>query len=114
MKVKIDKAEVDKIFAEETHQADVVAKLYRLVFKDWDRIESVRQWPRCSRETGQYIGSKFMDFDIAHHPKVMRGGLWMSCGFSTLDTESVGPWEVVYDEAAVEYKAEEAGENGKV
>ena len=90
----IDKKDVDKIFDESTHQSDVCIALYKLVFKNWDNIIKIEGWPTIGKKGGEYIMSKCIDFDSKHHKKVLKGGLWMNKGFSTLSSEDLDDWEV--------------------
>jgi hypothetical protein len=101
--MEISRVQVDEIFASSDHQADVLVKLYRLVYPDWDNIKKLHGWPKCGKALADYIAKAFMAFDRKHHPKVMPGGLWMNNGFSTLDNDYLGPWEVDPSKGEPEY-----------
>ena len=92
MRVTISKKQVDKIFENAKHQQDYVIDLYRLVFRDWEQIESIEGHPKVSRKTSEYIFEKAKSFDKKHHD-CLAGGLWFSMGFSTCD-KGVKDWEV--------------------
>ena len=118
----LKKEDIDAIFEEGEHQAEVALALYRLVYPDWDDIESIDGWPKAGPEVSAYLMEKFISFDRKHHPShrmivsrdrrsrltpeqdrgCVPGGLWLNQGFSTLDTEHLLPWEV--ERAPVVYK----------
>ena len=96
--VKIDKTKVDKLFEESLHQGDVMLELYKMVYPNWDEIEKVDGFPKCSREVADYCCQKFVDFDKVNHPKVMAGGIWLNNGFTVddnLDGWNVTPAKVI-------------------
>jgi len=85
----IPKETIDEIFkrndeSSDPHQATVIVELYKMVVHDWDRITKIDGWPIVSKETNEYLFRKFMDFDEKHHPTVLKSGLWMNNGFSTI------------------------------
>jgi hypothetical protein len=104
--------EIDLIFEEGKHQTEMALALYRLVYPDWDNIESIDGWPKAGKEVSAYLMKKFIAFDRKHHHGsvkgevrdrgCMPGGLWLNKGFSTLDAEHLYPWEV--ERAPVVYK----------
>ena len=103
--VTLDKDTVEALFKEHDHQSDVVVELYKMVFPDWDNITHVEGWPTVNKATGNKLFNLFIDFDKIHHPKVIRGGLWMNNGFSTVEDMGLNDWqvarcEVTYKEAA--------------
>ncbi len=107
---------IDPLFEESEHQVEVALALYRLVYPDWDNIESIDGWPKAGVEVSAYLMQKFITFDRKHHGHklygdvrdrgVMPGGLWLSKGFSTIGTEHLLPWEV--ERAPAVYKKEPA------
>ncbi len=109
IRTKFDKQkllEVDNIFDESAHQADVVDALYAMVIPDYERVTKIEGWPKAGEQIQRYLFDKFYTFDRKHHPEVMKGGRWMNCGFSTLDNESVDPWEVVVDTDILVYEGD--------
>jgi len=79
----LKKAFLDVEKNDQPHQADVLIKLYKLVFgKAWDAIEKVHGWPRCGKGIWEDCCRMFRDFDCRHHRGVMAGGLWLNNGFS--------------------------------
>jgi len=88
-------SKVNKCFAGQSHQHDVLIALYELLYgcKEWARIESVQGWPKAGIEVHQYIGECFIRFDKAFHPDVLSGGLWMNNGWSC--DRSLESWEVM-------------------
>lgn len=97
----LDKEKVDLLFEEEKDQADVLVKLYKMVYPDWDRIEKINGFPTISKETNEYIFDKFFAFDKKYHGEVFMGGLWLNNGFSSLEGQDlsfmeVRPVDVVY------------------
>lgn len=81
--VKITTADVDRCFEGQSHQADVMVALYKLVYPNWDEIASVDGYPSMSKDISKHSWARFIAFDKEHHPKVMAAGLWMNSGFST-------------------------------
>jgi hypothetical protein len=90
----LSKQEIDKIFQENDHQADVLLTLFKRVFPDWEKIKMLDGYPLAGKEVHQYITESFVRFDKKHHPKVLNGGLWMNKGFSVVGNEELGNWEV--------------------
>lgn len=86
------KKEIDAIFAAATHQAEVVAGLYRLFIPDFDSVADLKGWPTAGSEISRYIWDHFIEFDSVHHPDVMAGGCWLNYGFSA--RHKVPAWEV--------------------
>lgn len=99
-KVMLDKERVKVLFGIYNHQADVMIALCKMVYPEWDRIETIGDdtmtWPSVNNKTWKAICEMFMTFDQQHHPDVMNGGLWMNNGFSweeDRETDLVD-WEV--------------------
>ena len=92
----LTKSKVNKCFAGQTHQRDVLIALYELVYGKqlWSRIKRVTGWPTAGEALHQYIGECFIRFDEAYHLDVFAGGLWMNNGWCS-DQELLEPWEVV-------------------
>jgi len=101
--VKLKQEAVEKLFEEHTHQSDVLLGIYRLVFPEWDRISSIKGYPRVNDRTWSIIARLFFAFDKQHHPEVMQGGAWMNTGFGSCKTESLPDWAVDMSECVVEY-----------
>lgn len=91
-KLKLTKADIDKIFEEAGSQAEAVVNLYKLVLPDFDGRERVYH-PTAGRKLNEYITKKFIKFDQEKHPTVLSGGAWLNYGFST--SEDLDDWEVV-------------------
>ena len=89
-----DRTMAKVLLPEPTGQSDALIAIYRIVFPQWDQIESLDGWPKCNKTTWQAICSLFMEFDRAHHADVMPGGLWMNNGFSSRDSDHLKDWEV--------------------
>lgn len=100
---------INKCFAEQTHQGDVLIALYKLLYgkRLWDQIEVLVGWPKAGAEVHQYISECFIRFDKAYHPDGIAGGLWLNNGWS--GSQDVGPWEVKLTPYTL---TEEADENG--
>jgi len=90
--ILIDPDEVDKLFIEHTHQAELISALYRMLYPNMDEIEKVNTYPYINETTHYYLGSKFIAFDKKHHPDILPGGAWMNWGFAC-DTD-LEDWEV--------------------
>lgn len=101
--IKVTKWQINEIFEKAGHQQDVVVGLYKLAYPDWDDIILIDGFPKCDRGMQKYIFDKFIDFDHKHHPNVIKGGLWMNNGFSTLDSEHLD-WEIDIEGIPVKYK----------
>ncbi len=92
--VEITKKEIDEVFNNAKDQADALIALYRKVYPNWDKIKSVDGYPIAGKKINSYLCGKFIEFDKIHHPDVLHGGLWINNGFSGLDNDNVGNWEV--------------------
>jgi len=92
-KINLTASKVNKCFAEQSEQADVLIALYKLLYgKLWESIETIDGWPKAGMEVHQYIGECFIRFDKAFHPEVMAGGLWLDSGWS--GDKDLAPWAV--------------------
>lgn len=99
--VLLTKEKIDQCF-EAPDQHKVWENLYRLVYPEFDRIAHINGYPAVGEKTHKYIFAKFIQFDKAHHPEVMAGGLWMNSGFGC--DRSLVEWVVV--PAPVEWNAD--------
>ena len=93
-RIRLTEAAVQACFENQTHQAEVLIGIYRLVFREWDDIEQIDGWPSVNDRTWKAIARMFMDLDKVHHPNVMAGGCWMNSGFSTMHGAKLRDWEV--------------------
>lgn len=87
MSQRVSKEDIDACFDGAVSQKEVAARLYKLVFPDWDSIVKIEGWPKCSAATNKYIFDKFIEFDRIHHPEALGGGLWMNSGWGTAEME---------------------------
>jgi hypothetical protein len=94
MLVKLDPAEVERIFKESKHQRQAADELSRLVFPNYDNISKIHGYPRVSQETSVRLFEQFIAFDREHHPDVLPGGLWLNCGFSGTCSRDLPDWSV--------------------
>lgn len=92
MPIQLTEAAVLACFENADDQQDVLVALYRLVFPDWDDIERLDGHPAVNDRTWTAICRLFIEFDQAHHPNVLAGGLWLNSGFSS--GHKLGDWEV--------------------
>jgi len=79
--IELTKDIIDKCFENCIRQSQYWTNLYRIAFKNWNNIKSIKGFPKVSKETGTYLAQKCIDFDRKHHPEVMSGGLWLNKGF---------------------------------
>ncbi len=80
--ITLDPTTVRNLFADLSHQAEVLIELYRLIFPDWERIVKLEGYPAINDHTWNEIGELFIAFDHLHHPDVFAGGCWMNRGFT--------------------------------
>ncbi len=92
---------IQKIFDESEHQDCVIAKLYKMVFPDWEQIQQLEGYPEIGQELWCYICNLFIEFDRLHHQKVLKGGAWINYGFSV--NKSLEPWEINLRNCKVNY-----------
>lgn len=92
-KVTLTKEQIDACFEGETHQGDVIIKLYKLLHPDWDKIKKFNGFPRAGDGVWEYIMKKFRDFDEVHHPNVIKGGVWINNGWSSYNSADLAGWE---------------------
>jgi hypothetical protein len=100
---------VKALFNEHDHQVDVALAIYKMVWPNWDDIESIDGWPSVTNETANKIMKWFIEFDKVHHPDVFAGGLWMNKGFSTSDSEWLIYFEVDDENVKLTYKDDAHG-----
>ncbi len=92
---KLDKQKIIDLFAiENTSTVEIMISIYKMVFPNWDDIESIDGWPTISNFTSHKIFGLFMAFDAKNNPDVLPGGLWMNKGFSTLKSDHLLDWVV--------------------
>lgn len=89
----LDEKEVEKLFETCDHQMDVVIGIYKMVYPNWDDIESIDGFPTINRTTNEKFFKLFTKFDRKNHPNVIPGGIWMNHGFS--EEDGLDDWEVV-------------------
>ncbi len=107
-KSRITKEDLDRIFGESTDQGQVIIELFKLVIPGWVDVNSVGHYPECSEELSKGIFNRFFAFDAKHHPRVMRGGIWMNSGFS-VNEDITDPEEVWVNLDKIKYKEEDGG-----
>jgi hypothetical protein len=103
MHVKLNKEQLETIFAEAKDQADYLIAIYRLVFPQWDAIEKIHGWPSVNDKTWKAICRMAMDAD----PRLcdaMPGGAWMNSGFSTSHGKDLPDWHVSMEGVRLEMK----------
>lgn len=91
--VHLRKADVDAIFDTATHQAEVVVRLYRLVYPNWDAIAEVDGYPQVHPATADYLMRRAIAFDQRHHPAALAGGRWINSGWGQGGVD-LHEWEV--------------------
>ena len=74
--------QIDACFENVLHQYFVMVNLYRLIYPNFDEIDEIVGYPKCSESLSDYIFNKFIRFDQEHHPKVFSGGAWMNKGWA--------------------------------
>lgn len=106
--IKLDKEKVRALFENGTfnHQADILIAIYKMVYPDYGYIEKIDGWPTINQNTWRIISKWFQEFDLKHHPRVLRGGLWMNNGFSGHGGEALADWEVDETTATITYRGE--------
>ena len=100
----LSKETIDTIFEMAKEQSDYALGLYTYVVDNWDAVISVNGYPKVNQETADYIFGKAIEYDKAHHPDVLSGGLWLDYGFGV--GEHCEPWTVQYDEDIIQYGTE--------
>lgn len=105
--MELTKKMIDKIFEQATSQEEYIYALYRAVVPNWDMVVRVKEFPRTSKTTSEYIFDKVQEFDFKHHPEVLAMGAWLNSGFS-MDEKLKTDWEVIIGYGDIEYKEKEA------
>lgn len=93
--VWLDPLTISKFFAICTNQLEVWQLLYSHVHPDWDDIVKMIGYPQISYATNNELMKNFIEFDRRFHPDVQPGGLWMSAGFSSLNSQRLNLPEYV-------------------
>lgn len=105
--IPLPKKKIDEIFdnPEITHQSEAWSALWKIAIPDMSNPEilSIIGYPTVNRETNEYLFKKFIEFDRTHHTKAVNGGLWLSLGFSSLNSENLESWEISMENCHVEY-----------
>jgi len=83
---------MQEIFEESNHQNSVIAKLYQMLFPDWERIQRIEGFPEVGQALWDYICNLFIEFDREHHPECLKGGAWINQGFAS--SYRLDPWEI--------------------
>jgi hypothetical protein len=89
--VKLDPEAVSEIIADAKHPIEYLEGIFKLVFPEWDEIETIEDWPECNRTTWLDIADQAMKRDTEilegrpHNDRYMPGGPWMNSGFGTND-----------------------------
>lgn len=92
--VKLNPLDIAKLFTKFNHQSDWILGLFRMIYKDWDKIEDIDGFPICTEFTNKWIFTLAIPFDQLNHPDVMNGGAWMNNGFSTIDSKGLEDFEI--------------------
>lgn len=105
--INLSKKVIDKIFeaelkADNPHQQNILLKLYKKAFKNYDDIEKLENWPTIGKETTNYIFEKFIKFDKQIHPDIFAGGLWLNNGFSW--NNNLENWKIDISMCKIKYK----------
>jgi hypothetical protein len=91
--VRLNYDQVRACFRGTDCQGEVMTRLYRLVYPDWDEIASIDDHPLCNQTTWKAICAMWQAFDrevinpkLAKedpcHTGVLLGGAWLNSGFS--------------------------------
>ena len=107
MRLSLDRGQVIALFASCSSQYDVLIGLYKLVLKDWDKIEYILEGrPHIGRIGWRTIYDMFLKFDKEHHAEedIFPGSMWLGQGF--VEDESLGDWEVDTTEMKLILKTE--------
>ena len=110
MIVSLPKETIDEIFAENGPKEGMV-KLFRLVIKDWDKLESVGHFPQVHRNTALYIMEQIQrsyylhverdDYNFNEVRDVQM--MWMNQGFGCI-MGGIKEWEVFVNTDKLVYK----------
>ena len=92
---------LQEIFEESEHQNSVIVKLYKMLFPDWEKIQSIEGFPAVGKALNEYIFNLFIEFDREHHPECFKGGSWLNQGFST--NEKLDPWAISLENCKIIY-----------
>src|SRR5687768_8356443 len=102
--VILDHEKVKALFeVPDTTQAEIIVGIFKMIYPDWNEIETLLDYCTCNERTNQYLFSMFIAYDKAQNAKrdirdeVMPGGAWMNYGFSNLDPEAskLKDWHVI-------------------
>lgn len=97
--MKLTKDRIDEIFDAADTTEDYVVGLFKEVVPGWENVEKIDGFVACGRAMGDFIMKRAIKFDTAlepdeEQPRVMRGGMWMNSGFSTVGADELGDWEI--------------------
>ena len=108
MTTRLKKSDVEDIFhsanEHEGTTSHIILALHKILFPEWDNLESVDGYVRCSRRCAETILSMCIAFDRVNAPDVMAGGSWLNYGFSideSIQDECRDEWTVVLPNVTV-------------
>jgi len=93
--VALDKNKVELLFQESDHQSNIIIGLYKMVYPEWNNIQSVNGFPTINEYTNNQLFELFIEFDKKHHPEVYAGGAWLNNGFSSVNSDDLDDWTVL-------------------
>ena len=90
--MKLNKEQVEAVFASAKRQGEYITGLYKLAIPDFDEVLLVEEYPKCSTETWKEICELAMRWDAKFAPDCLAGGAWMNYGFDK--DENLALWHV--------------------
>jgi len=108
MIIGMSKKSIDSVFEVANNSNEYLEKMYRMAIPDWDKVISAGfDCVKVNKTTGEYIMAKALAFDKIIGSPYMPGGPWLNQGFSVLDNEAIGDWEVKINLDDIEYSDKE-------
>lgn len=98
--VKLDPEAVAAIIAAATTPVSYLEGIFKLVFPEYDEIETIEDWPECNRTTWLDIAeqTRTRDSEILEgrgfNDRYMAGGPWMNSGFAQDDKDDLADYEI--------------------
>jgi hypothetical protein len=90
-RIRLDPKQIAELIRKSGTETDAVLAIFKLVYPNFDDIESVEGYPACTEATWKIICREFMDLTHllnkarAFDKQVMPGGAWMNYGFTTIE-----------------------------
>ena len=105
MIILIPEEKIKEIISNSDSEVDALLNLFKEFTPDWEKIESVNQFPQITRDTAENIIQIFQNTGKEKGWNPVRiSMLWMNYGWGCLNPEKVKDWELSIDTDKIIYR----------